>query len=147
MLTHCANGDRFERVWRAQVCGFSKRSQRLYGFYAPETLALVYGAFVLRGRACGLAELVYGAISAGGDTDSTESMVAAMAVLASGGTIEMPADDCELVAQIDELRCLADDFARAATRIISAGAFFEAMARLSTGGVRVLFSDVEVPQR
>jgi uncharacterized protein (TIGR02118 family) len=28
-----------------------------------------------------------------------------------------------------------------------AGAFFEAMARLSTGGVRVLFSDIEVPQR
>lgn len=26
-----------------------------------------------------------------------------------------------------------------------AGAFFEAMARLSTGGVRVLMSDVEVP--
>jgi ADP-ribosylglycohydrolase len=71
-------------------------------------------------RARGLAELVYGAISADGDTDSTASMVAAMAVLASGGTIEMPAD-CELVAQIDELRCLAGDFARAATRITSAG--------------------------
>jgi uncharacterized protein (TIGR02118 family) len=28
-----------------------------------------------------------------------------------------------------------------------ASAFFEAMARLSTGGVRVLFSDIEVPQR
>ena len=27
-----------------------------------------------------------------------------------------------------------------------AGAFFEAMARLSTGGVRVLVSEVEVPQ-
>ena len=26
-----------------------------------------------------------------------------------------------------------------------AGAFFEAMARLSTGGVLVLFSDIEVP--
>jgi hypothetical protein len=28
-----------------------------------------------------------------------------------------------------------------------AGAFFQAMARLSTGGVRVLVSEVEVPQR
>ena len=28
-----------------------------------------------------------------------------------------------------------------------AGAFFAAMAQLSTGGVRVLFSDIEVPQR
>ena len=28
-----------------------------------------------------------------------------------------------------------------------AGAFFEAMARLSTGGVRVLMSEIEVPQR
>jgi hypothetical protein len=27
-----------------------------------------------------------------------------------------------------------------------AGAFFEALGRLSTGGVRVLMSDVEVPQ-
>lgn len=39
------------------------------------------------------------------------------------------------------------DAASAAVTTPEAGEFFEAMARLSTGGVRVLFSDVEVPQR
>jgi len=36
--------------------------------------------------------------------------------------------------------------ASAAVTTPQAGAFFQAMARLSTGGVRVLFSDIEVPQ-
>ena len=41
------------------------------------------------------------------------------------------------------------DYAAASVAVTTpeAGAFFQAMARLSTGGVRVLFSDVEVPQR
>ncbi|MBV9319402.1 MAG: EthD family reductase [Mycobacterium sp.] len=39
------------------------------------------------------------------------------------------------------------DAASAAVTTPEAGEFFGAMARLSTGGVRVLFSDVEVPQR
>jgi len=41
------------------------------------------------------------------------------------------------------------DYATASAAVTTpeAGAFFEAMAKLSTGGVRVLFSDVEVPQR
>jgi uncharacterized protein (TIGR02118 family) len=38
------------------------------------------------------------------------------------------------------------DAASAAVATSEAAAFFEAMARLSTGGVRVLFSDIEVPQ-
>lgn len=38
------------------------------------------------------------------------------------------------------------DAASAAVATPEAGAFFQAMARLSTGGVRVLFSDIEVPQ-
>ncbi len=38
------------------------------------------------------------------------------------------------------------DTASAAVTTPEAGAFFEAMGRLSTGGVRVLFSDIEVPQ-
>ena len=40
-----------------------------------------------------------------------------------------------------------DAAASAAVTTPQAGAFFEAMARVSTGGVRVLFSDIEVPQR
>ncbi|WP_319453024.1 MULTISPECIES: EthD family reductase [unclassified Mycobacterium] len=39
------------------------------------------------------------------------------------------------------------DAACAAVTTPEAGAFFQAMARLSTGGVRVLMSDVEVPQQ
>jgi uncharacterized protein (TIGR02118 family) len=41
------------------------------------------------------------------------------------------------------------DYAAASVAVTTpeAGAFFEAMARLATGGVRVLFSDIEVPQR
>jgi uncharacterized protein (TIGR02118 family) len=41
------------------------------------------------------------------------------------------------------------DYAAASAAVTTpeAGAFFEAMGRLSTGGVRVLFSDIEVPQQ
>jgi uncharacterized protein (TIGR02118 family) len=39
------------------------------------------------------------------------------------------------------------DAASAAVTTPEAGAFFQAMAKLSTGGVRVLFSDIEIPQR
>lgn len=38
------------------------------------------------------------------------------------------------------------DAASAAVATPEAGAFFEAMGRLSTGGVRVLFSDIEIAQ-
>ncbi|MBI3216913.1 MAG: EthD family reductase [Mycobacterium sp.] len=38
------------------------------------------------------------------------------------------------------------DAASAAVTTAEAGAFFQAMAALSTGGVRVLFSEIEVPQ-
>ncbi|MUL74947.1 EthD family reductase [Mycolicibacterium sp. CBMA 226] len=37
--------------------------------------------------------------------------------------------------------------ASAAVATPEAGEFFGAMMRLSTGGVRVLFSDIEIPQR
>jgi hypothetical protein len=41
------------------------------------------------------------------------------------------------------------DYAAVSTAVTTpkAGAFFAAMSRLATGGVRVLVSDVEVPQR
>jgi uncharacterized protein (TIGR02118 family) len=37
------------------------------------------------------------------------------------------------------------DTASAAVTTPEAGAFFEALGRLATGGVRILFSDIEVP--
>ncbi|MDG4667169.1 EthD family reductase [Mycobacterium sp. 236(2023)] len=41
------------------------------------------------------------------------------------------------------------DYASASSAVTTpeAQAFFQAMARVATGGVRVLFSDIEVPQR
>ena len=41
------------------------------------------------------------------------------------------------------------DYAAVSTAVTTpeAGAFFAAMSRLATGGVRVLVSDIEVPQR
>jgi hypothetical protein len=39
------------------------------------------------------------------------------------------------------------DAASLAVTTSEAGTFFEAMARLSTGGVRVLMSEIEVPAR
>ncbi|WP_319429918.1 EthD family reductase [Mycobacterium sp. RTGN5] len=39
------------------------------------------------------------------------------------------------------------DAASAAVTTPEAGAFFEALGRLATGGVRILFSDIEIPQR
>ncbi|EHB57854.1 Ethyl tert-butyl ether degradation EthD [Mycolicibacterium rhodesiae JS60] len=39
------------------------------------------------------------------------------------------------------------DAASAAVATPEFGAFFEAMGRLSTGGVRILFSDIEIPQQ
>jgi hypothetical protein len=38
------------------------------------------------------------------------------------------------------------DAASLAVTTPEAGAFFQGMAQLSTGGVRVLFSDVEIPR-
>lgn len=60
------------------------------GFFAPQTLAMAYGAFIARDG--DLRAGVYEAVNLGGDTDSTASIVAAMSVLASKETVVFPAD-------------------------------------------------------
>lgn len=58
------------------------------GFYAPETLAMAYGSFVLEST---FPKSVYRAVELGGDTDSVGSIVASMSVMLDG-TVEMPTD-------------------------------------------------------
>jgi ADP-ribosyl-[dinitrogen reductase] hydrolase len=60
------------------------------GFYAPQTLAMAYGAFVARGGH--FTESVFEAVNLGGDTDSTASVVAAMSCLAMNESLRIPID-------------------------------------------------------
>jgi uncharacterized protein (TIGR02118 family) len=60
-----------------------------------------------------------------------------------------PKDDGSPTPAYRSIDLYYPDYA-AASRAVStpeAAAFFDAMWRLATGGVRVLFSDIEVPQR
>ncbi|OBF76565.1 MULTISPECIES: ADP-ribosylglycohydrolase family protein [Mycobacteriaceae] len=86
---------------------------QLYGFYAPETLVCVYGAFILWAAKPELADTVYAAVSLGGDTDTVASIVAAMMVFRHGHSLVLPADYRRLT-QIDELEFLSEQFAAAA---------------------------------
>ncbi|WP_157931533.1 ADP-ribosylglycohydrolase family protein [Mycobacteroides abscessus] len=99
-----------EKRLRKLVCRASRHSDKLYGFYAPETLAVVYGAYLQWGASDRLAEIIYGAISLGGDCDSTGSMIGALAVCAAGGELEPP-EDLDVVAQIDDLHTLSQQLA------------------------------------
>ena len=60
------------------------------GFYAPQTLAMAYGAFML--NEARFTDSVYEAVNLGGDTDSTGSIVAAMSALASREIVRIPID-------------------------------------------------------
>lgn len=111
-LRQCVPGD-CEQLVRGQVCGPSARGGRLYGFHAPETLAVVYGAFLQWGSCRRLDEVVYGVIGLGGDCDSTAAVLAAMAVCGAGGDIVLP-DDLPAVMHFDELRGLSADLVAAA---------------------------------
>jgi len=60
------------------------------GFYAPQTLAMAYGAFVMHGGK--FVPSVYEAVNLGGDTDSTGSIVAAMSNFATKEALRMKVD-------------------------------------------------------
>ena len=77
------------------------------GFYAPQTLAMAYGAFQSQeGR---FTESVYEAVNLGGDTDSTASIVAAMSVFATRTMIDFPSD-FETLDQFALLQQISKDF-------------------------------------
>ena len=64
------------------------------GFYAPQTLAMAYGAFMVNEGQ--FKNSVYEAVNLGGDTDSTGSIVASMSVLVAPHEVLLPADHYEL---------------------------------------------------
>ena len=106
-LLHSWDPGACEQQLRDHVCQPSPYGDNLYGFYAPETLAVVYGAFLQWGTADRtLADFVYNVISLGGDTDSSASILAAMAVMATGGSITLP-DDMHTVQRVDDLQALS----------------------------------------
>lgn len=86
-----------------------------YGFYAPETLAMVYDVFIAaRGD---FKTAVYYAVNLGGDADSTASSVSAMSAMWSGGDFVAP-DDFERVAHYTRLEKLSCSLAQKALKII-----------------------------
>lgn len=104
-LQDCVPGACEQQV-RHHVCRQSRHGDNHYGFYAPETLAVVYGALLHWGVPERLDDLVFNVIGLGGDTDSTASILAATALFASGGTIGLPAD-IHKARDIGELQTLS----------------------------------------
>ncbi len=78
------------------------------GFYAPQTLGMVYGGLAL--RATSLRETVYNLVNLGGDTDSTASIGAATYLFAHP-TTSLPKDIDKIVAR-ESLQYLSRSFSR-----------------------------------
>lgn len=78
------------------------------GFYAPQTLAMAYGAFLAHEGE--FAPSVYEAVNLGGDTDSTASIAAAMSAFATREMVRMPVDH-QLIDQLQMLKRVSKEFA------------------------------------
>jgi len=72
------------------------------GFYAPQTLAMAYGAFMAHDGE--FAPSVFEAVNLGGDTDSMGSIVGTMSVFSGRDKVELPADH----VAIEQLTMLQD---------------------------------------
>lgn len=83
------------------------------GFYAPQTLAMAYGAFIAHEG--DLKSGVYEAVNLGGDTDSTASIVGAMAVMAAE-TVQLPEDSVK-IHELHKIQSISRDMANAALRV------------------------------
>jgi ADP-ribosylglycohydrolase len=81
------------------------------GFYAPQTLAMAYGSFVMYEG--DFTSSVYEAVNLGGDTDSTASIVAAMANFKSREALVLP-DDHKKLDQLAFLKKASQDLASTA---------------------------------
>ena len=77
------------------------------GFFAPQTLAMAYGAFVAH-DADGVPSM-YEAVNLGGDTDSTASIIGAMAVFATKNPVALPIDHQNL-DQLDMIKEIGFQF-------------------------------------
>ncbi|WP_395820342.1 ADP-ribosylglycohydrolase family protein [Archangium minus] len=79
------------------------------GFYAPETLVMAYGSFLLEDR---FPESVFRAVELGGDSDSIGSIVATMSAFLHG-ELKFPADYEKVFAR-ERLERISKRFASAA---------------------------------
>ncbi|MCA9309139.1 ADP-ribosylglycohydrolase family protein [Candidatus Saccharibacteria bacterium] len=76
------------------------------GFYVPQTLAMVYGNVIV--NTGNFANVVYGAVNLGGDTDSIASVSGAIELFAQS-EVALP-DDAELLVNLSELQQLSRRF-------------------------------------
>lgn len=83
------------------------------GFYAPQTLAMAYGAFYWLED--DYYHTVYQAVNLGGDTDSIASIVGAMMDFIAAGDLAMP-EDVDLLQDRHRLNGLSRRLAQAALR-------------------------------
>lgn len=112
------NVERHIREWSAEwaeQAGATTDQEigKSYGFYAPQTLALAYGAFIDGtygdNRRPDFEKTVYSAVNNGGDADSTASIAASMYNFAWKGNFTLPSD-IEKLKNIDDLRTLSQKF-------------------------------------
>lgn len=92
--TPCRNFDELVERYAAGKSG------KKYGFYVPETLAIVYD--IMLGTEADFEKAVYWAVNLGGDCDSTASIVASMIACSSHGDYQKP-QDMHKVQNIDRL--------------------------------------------
>jgi ADP-ribosyl-[dinitrogen reductase] hydrolase len=83
------------------------------GFYAPQTLAMAYGAFIAHEGH--FTPSVYEAVNLGGDTDSIASIVASMSAFKTKEPLRMPIDYQNL-DRLDELKKMSRKLAATAFR-------------------------------
>ena len=81
------------------------------GFYAPQTLAMAYGAFIAHDGE--FVPTVFEAVNLGGDTDSLASIAASMCIFKTKEAVSLPADYLHL-EQLDELQRVSQQLAAAA---------------------------------
>lgn len=81
------------------------------GFYAPQTLAMAYGAFIANDGE--FTSSVFEAVNLGGDTDSIASIVAAMSAFKTKDVLRMP-NDHQNIEQLDMITSISRTLATTA---------------------------------
>lgn len=99
----CQSFDELVARYAAGNSGFK------YGFYVPETLAIVYD--IALGSEGDFETAVYRAVNLGGDADSTASIVASMVAFSSEGEYTRP-QDMYKVHDIDQLYAVSEQLSR-----------------------------------
>lgn len=101
--TPCRSFDELTERYATGKSGFQ------YGFYVPETLAIIYD--IALGSNGDFETAVFRAVNLGGDSDSTASTIASMIACASGGEYKKPRD-MEKIEDIETLRKVSNKLAQ-----------------------------------